>query len=347
MSAFATNRLRPIINAVAIAAIAFGFCDLLLRAVLGADPRQMAPPFDPVALIAFYGRIAAFEVMQAAGNASDDHLVAVIGMSSVKADLDPSVLGANDPLRRKWLCVGAEGRNITQVSLYARSLLASRLKPRLVVLAIHPFMLRATVRDSWEHRFDPIGHLRQGERRLLVNDFFWLGRNQYTLEDEANFLADRARERVRSGVGLPFFDWYPIDNRPWDSWNKYVGAKAPEDYLENQREGFAAELTPDQFGPDNGQPQALRQLVKQIRDHGSDAICVLMPESSQFRALYPPVVVNGFGAAVAAASTPGRPVPVIDLRESMPDEMFYDYSHLNAAGRLEFSARLGRLIPQP
>lgn len=29
----------------------------------------------------------------------------------------------------------------------------------------------------------------------------------------------------------------------------------------------------------------------------------------------------------------------------MPDEMFYDYSHLNAAGRQQFSARLGRLNP--
>lgn len=69
------------------------------------------------------------------------------------------------------------------------------------------------------------------------------------LEDQANVLADRARERVRSGVGLPFFDWYPIDGRPLDWWYKYIGARAPKDYLEKQREGFAAELTPDQSAP--------------------------------------------------------------------------------------------------
>jgi hypothetical protein len=73
-----------------------------------------------------------------------------------------------------------------------------------------------------------------------------------------------------------------------------------------------------------------------------------MPESSQLRNLAPPIVATRFSEAVARASTAQAPLQVIDLRESMPDELFRDYAHLNDEGRSRISALLGeRLSDEP
>jgi lysophospholipase L1-like esterase len=73
-------------------------------------------------------------------------------------------------------------------------------------------------------------------------------------------------------------------------------------------------------------------------------MCVLMPESSQIRSLEPPIAATRFSEAVARASTPQNPLRVVDLRDSMPDELFFDYVHLNDEGRARFSAFLGQRL---
>lgn len=337
MSPFALSRLAPIGRAAAIAGTALAVLDLLLRVSFGAHPDGMAPPFDPAAMTRFYGRVGAFEIMRADQQATDAQLVAVVGMSTVKADLDPAIIVQSDPQRRKWMVLGAEGRNLTQVAIYCRPVLASQLRPRLVVLGIHPFMLRTNERETPLEQFNPITHLRHFQRRPLVDDFLWLGRNQFTLGDTANLLIERATERVRCASAVPIHEWYPIDSRPWDSWNRYVGARAPDEVWEREREVYQTELIPEQFNPQNGQPQALREVAARIRARGSEVVCVLMPESSQLRSLYPSVLASQFADAIASASPPGDPLRVVDLRAAFSDDLFFDCTHLNADGRLQIS----------
>jgi lysophospholipase L1-like esterase len=65
-----------------------------------------------------------------------------------------------------------------------------------------------------------------------------------------------------------------------------------------------------------------------------------MPESSALRAIYPPVAQTEFDELAQKLR-----LQVVDLRASMPDDLFYDRAHLNAQGRQRLSSELPLLLP--
>jgi hypothetical protein len=340
------SRLFPIAKAVASVGVALALLDLLLNVVFGAHPQGMPPPFNPDAVTKFCGRIAAFEKMQASGSVRNDQLVAVLGISSVEVDLDPTILAANDPQHRQWLVLAESGHNFTQLKLYSRPLLASTLVPRLVVLGVHPFMLRSSERDfsGDDAPVAPLQHIQHHQFKLLAKDFSWLDRNHVRLEDESNLLMASWTDRLRSAVGLPMYHWYPVDTQPGECWTFLSGDKGSADWVTQQWEGFSRILIPEQFPAENAQTQALDALIDQFRARGSEVMCVLMPESAPLRGLAPPIAQTRFAEAIARVSTPQNPVRVIDLRDSMPDEDYFDYTHLSPQGRARFCAWLGSRI---
>jgi lysophospholipase L1-like esterase len=103
-------------------------------------------------------------------------------------------------------------------------------------------------------------------------------------------------------------------------------------------------LTPSQFQSIDRQTGALRSMVSRLRAGGADVICVLMPETSRLRALAPPIVAEQFDRAIAAVSADG-PLRLIDLRDKIPDDMFWDDAHLNPDGRRLLSSQLPSLLP--
>jgi hypothetical protein len=350
MPVVAPSRLLPIVKALVSVGVALGVVDLLLNVAFGVHPRGTPPPFNPDAVTGFSGRIAAFEQMESAGKVHDDQLVAVLGISTVECDLDPTILDANDPDHRKWLVLGESGHNFTQLKLYSRPLLDSSLRPRLVVLGVHAFMLRSTERDfsNDDAPVAPLDHLRHHQVKLLAKDLSWLERNHVRLEDESNLLVELGTDRLRRILGLPMYHWYPVDTHPGDCWTFLSGEKGTADWVTQQWEGFSRILIPEQFPPTNAQTQALASMVEQFRARGSEVICVLMPETSQLRHLAPPIADTRFADTVAAISTPQNPLRVIDLRGMMPDDVYFDYTHLNPEGRAQFCKELGaRVSDQP
>jgi hypothetical protein len=91
----------------------------------------------------------------------------------------------------------------------------------------------------------------------------------------------------------------------------------------------------------NSQVKALAEVVHRFRQWGSRVVCVLMPESSEYRSLYSPPIDAVFDQALRF-SAQGQAIPVIDLRNALEDTFFYDYAHLNADGR----GRLSAILPQ-
>jgi hypothetical protein len=347
MSGFAPSRLYPIAKAIGSVGFALVLLDLLLNVAFGVHPEGMPPPFNPDAVTKFCGRIAAFEKMKAAGAVRDDELVAVLGISSVEVDLDPAIVAANDPLHRQWLVLAESGHNFTQLALYSRALRASTLRPRLVVLGVHAFMLRSNDRDfsSDDAPVAPLQHLRHRQLKLLAKDFSWLDRNHVRLEDETNLLVASATDQLRRAVGLPMYHWYPVDSQPGECWTFCFGNRGTADWVTQQWEGFRRVLIPEQFPAENGQLQVFESMVEQFRARGSDVVCVLMPESSQLRQIVPPIAQTRFAQAVARVSTPENPLRVIDLREAMPDDVYFDYTHLNPDGRVRFCTSFGGRLP--
>ena len=87
--------------------------------------------------------------------------------------------------------------------------------------------------------------------------------------------------------------------------------------------------------------EALRELLTLCRDRNIPVRMVLMPEGGDFRSWFPQpglerlmVFLNTTGAEFNA--------PLVNAREWLPDEHFYDSHHMFAAGAEAFSDRLVR-----
>ncbi|MBW2408941.1 MAG: hypothetical protein JRF72_04020 [Deltaproteobacteria bacterium] len=102
------------------------------------------------------------------------------------------------------------------------------------------------------------------------------------------------------------------------------------------------------FGPQNYQPnveqaQALIDVIGRFQKMGAQVIVVLMPESKPLRSQIPSQAFQTLLVDLKRAF-PIDTVPVVDMRDTMPDEYFYDYGHLNWAGRKRFSYRFAETI---
>jgi hypothetical protein len=91
---------------------------------------------------------------------------------------------------------------------------------------------------------------------------------------------------------------------------------------------------------------ALHALIDLCRRDGVPVALLLMPESAEFRALYPPAVRQGldqFLAGLAREET----VPLIDARTWIADDGFLDGHHLLPDGAAAFTDRFGRDAVEP
>jgi hypothetical protein len=96
----------------------------------------------------------------------------------------------------------------------------------------------------------------------------------------------------------------------------------------------------------DGPARALRELLDDCRGAAVPAVLVLMPEGSDFRALYPAAVLAGIRRFLAETARE-EGVPVIDARCWIEDEGFWDGHHLRPAGAAAFTERLGRDLVRP
>jgi hypothetical protein len=96
-------------------------------------------------------------------------------------------------------------------------------------------------------------------------------------------------------------------------------------------------------GPRPAAVTAFEELLSLCRRERVPAVLTWLPESSEFRALYPPPTERW--AAALFADLGARPgVRRIDARAWVPDEQLRDGFHLLPDGALVFTARLRREV---
>jgi hypothetical protein len=86
--------------------------------------------------------------------------------------------------------------------------------------------------------------------------------------------------------------------------------------------------------------RALREAVATARAHGSRVGFLFLPESTEFRAWYPPRAERAAREHLDSLSRE-LDVPVLDTRDWMPDGLFVDGFHLSRTGADAFSRRFG------
>jgi lysophospholipase L1-like esterase len=91
--------------------------------------------------------------------------------------------------------------------------------------------------------------------------------------------------------------------------------------------------------------RALRELVALARSRGGRVAFLLMPDSAEFRALYPPEVEAATREHLAGLSRE-LAAPVIDGSGWMGAEYLADGFHLSREGAALFTARLGARVAE-
>lgn len=124
-------------------------------------------------------------------------------------------------------------------------------------------------------------------------------------------------------------------------------AVTPDEAAEGMRRNvilFAPSL--DRFSIEPGADRAVRDLLADCRARGAPAVVLLTPESTAFRAVYPPAAqtavpayLNGLADETGAS--------FVDARAWLPDDAFTDGHHVTRAGQAAFTDRLGREVLVP
>jgi hypothetical protein len=316
----------PLLAAAAIGLALAGF-DAGLTALFGSRPRWLPPQLFAGSVSQVGARIARIEQLTSSGNIDNARLVSVIGNSAVEQGLDPRILAATDPHRRTWLVLAQGGGSVRELDIYGQELADSALRPRLVFLGLQISMFHS-----------------QDECPAAAS-VSWLDRNYDSLVDCKTLLLYHLTRGIQATLGLPMSAMFLPQTDPWSAPAYRYDMRLPDAAMAYQLNGLKPRLDPRQYESIDRQTAALQALVEKLRRRGAQVIGVLMPETSSFRAMQSPIMTLRFQEAAASVAGAGLPLRVIDLRNAMPDDLFYDYIHLNQRGRERLSELFPSLAP--
>jgi hypothetical protein len=277
--------------------------------------------------------------------------VLVVGSSRSAMGVCPSaweaVRGPTDPLLFNMSLLGS---GPVMELLVVRRAFADGLRPRVVLLEYWPPFLYSE--DSWSE-WERITVERLSPRdRSVVGDYFpehvgaesrmttqywnpfWESRERLLIQVVPKWL--RGERRIDwTWDTIDAWGWKPgFDLPPGESSDRgrMVAAcrQVYQPLLANYRISGSAD-------------RALREAVALARAHGATVGMLYLPESTEFRALYPPSAEKQARDYLAAISRE-LAVPVIDAREWMDDGLLVDGFHLSRVGAAEFTRRLGPAI---
>ena len=276
----------------------------------------------------------------------------ILGQSNVREGFDPEIVSKSCDQKIRWVVFSGSGGSFKKIKYLSQPLSLSRIKPAVVVLGISPHMLLGQPNPAYLKRSNPgssikdifKGRLKEGWDRLLDRE--WI----FTRRREINDALKHYIHRIR----LRLFHWFSLGPDDLFSPHSKINPFGPDIKAYRTPRAPARDLKRQisflklvgKFGPQNYQingEQALIDVIGKFKKMDAQVIVVLMPESKPLRFQIPSEAFQTLLADLENAF-PKDTVPVIDMRDTMPDEYFYDYGHLNWAGRKRFSYRFAETI---
>jgi hypothetical protein len=319
-------------------ALALALVDLGLTALVGPASRWLPNGEYPAdrSMITLAGRrlVGVERDLRRAGAEPSAGLGLLLGQSTLECGVDAAVLEADDGLALRWLNLFGEGGSIHKIDELADLVFAGGIRPAVVALAINPYMIVG----------NDYGVIRSAELLATSNRIkprVWTWDNRILANHLTLIAVHEGRVRLFGAFGLGLASLFTPHPRPWE----VPQVKAPthrtapelESRLEyNRRIGW---LDPKRYTPSASNAVALAGLIRRFHAVGSEVVIVEMPLRGPFRAALPPEA-RACIAAVARDADPGRPVPIIDLEDQVPDPLFLDLDHLDVDGRAVCSRHL-------
>ena len=248
------------------------------------------------------------------------------------------------------LGLGGAGPMMELVCL--KRLQTAGVRPDLIIVEVVPMQLLAGCFCPIEDRALDGARLRSSEFRLVY---------PYCADPERQiqaWLVGRSLPCARHQAELR--DWLALDRKPNGEpvvnapcaidpfgWAP-TGSKSPEDvaravqYSLNQYRGELREarlaLT---------KLQALHDLLDECRRAGIPTAVMMMPEAAPFRALYADGLMNEITAFLDDLQREFGLLAVVNARDWVGDDGFWDAHHMQPSGALVFSERFSREALQP
>jgi hypothetical protein len=139
--------------------------------------------------------------------------------------------------------------------------------------------------------------------------------------------------------------WLPIANRTdylWAEMDRWGGQRLPATVnnpeqkrkgWERARQEYVDRLNQFEISPHPA--EFIRRLIDECLEKEVVPLLILMPESAQFRSLYPPDALRRLDSLLSELQA-----AVLDCRDWLGDDAFYDGHHLLPAGAATLSQRL-------
>jgi hypothetical protein len=283
------------------------------------------------------------------GQLPAEHVGAIIGISNVRQGVDVGVMTAAVGADWRFLGLGGAGLGISDIRQYSDLLLATDLRPRVVLIGLGLHQLVDTRPRPAAARVGAVGYLRRGEWRNAAGEIrssSWL----YSRQQDVSLTVERALLDMRAGL---FSRWHvnlprhEADHR--SPWRDMLKSDWPDHFSAAtlvEEEKFFRDLGVFQISTYTNSSKATSALIDicgRFRERGARVVIVLMPEHSTLSGQIPTEALQLFETRLNNASPDGAP-PILDFRQSLDDSQFVDLVHLNKGGSARFSRTLGERV---
>jgi hypothetical protein len=248
---------------------------------------------------------------------------------------------------------GVPGAGPVMELICLRRLLAAGIRPRLLLIEVFPSLLGGHEPAPQEAHFLAASRLSLSE--ILLLERYGFPKEFYRRDWWASMPLVPWYAHRFAILNLAYPKLLPVhlllqgdggvDAAGW--WLPQCSGMTP------QRGRRLAELTRQEYTPVlkdfclcNAACRIERRLLDLCRDQMIPAILVLMPEASEFRKLYPPAAWAQIEDFLEQLSC-DYGVLVVNAREWIADEEFYDLHHLQPSGASLFTDRLCREVVLP
>lgn len=231
--------------------------------------------------------------------------------------------------------------------VYLKRLLRDGVTPDLVLVELLPAMLVDRADSPLEQYWFFADRLNYSEQDTLIRHGFdpRAVRERWWKSTLIPWYTLRFQLMTRiSPSWLPWqvrFDWSrSADECGWGTMQVQDITPEEQAFATRQAKAEYAPVLGD-WKPGGPAVAALHEILDVCKERNIPVRLVLMPEGSEFRALYPPLIRTRLNEFLA--TLPG----VVDAREWLPDAAFRDGHHMFAAGAEAFTDRLTREVIAP
>ncbi len=294
----------------------------------------------------------------------------LLGASALTCGINPALLASSlagsapgtgqaaAKVPERWVRLVGTGASTCELEGITRLMLESGIRPAVLVVALEAKMLARSDRYldgnlHVRHDFDVnelIDHLRSlrpgavkwDVMKLAASTFAWGFPDRPRMTNRLQSRVLLARMAALRSIGRDSLAMFPPLDQPWAVDFDWVNT--PDTSLDHRlaaredmrRCGF---FDASNYGETTVASRSLRALIDQARAAGTQVVVLLLPEPKLLRAEVPETALTTLSTLLKA--TPDSPaIPLLDLRQSLDEDQFRDFVHVNRTGRQALTRKL-------